>query len=289
MFSSIPLALESSEYRVRIADSFCVTNNARNDNRFLISEPFKSIEFPVGIYPVIFGDSPFGTIIDDLRRYFVPMQLPMTNPMSMPSRYNSYFAAASPASASSRPIAINNRLPQRFNGRESRVMGLDFTPAHVPEVADSFYVMDFMDCEDTTASTSSQQTEQILARISTEDNKENGPRVKDEDSGMIVLGELGHRSYKRPTPPMEECLIHEETESETGISDDDDDCRSNCGCVHSAYSLEPTSVPGNRFRSIADIIGYAQVVKAERAAALAELQSAVEKWQQNAHFRAAQH
>ena len=72
---------------------------------------------------------------------------------------------------------------------------------------------------------------------------------------------------------------------DVSVSGDDDDCMSNCGCVHNdegtpADVSENAAAPFNRlgFRSVGDIIGYAQVVRSERLEALAELRSAVEKF-----------
>lgn len=76
-------------------------------------------------------------------------------------------------------------------------------------------------------------------------------------------------------------------------SDEDDDCSSNCGYVHSTPRLNHNTQPKLGFKSIGDIIGYAQVVRAERSEALAQLRAAVDKFndlrQRNAQLRAQQH
>lgn len=171
-------------------------------------------------------------------------------------------------------------------------MGLDFAPSQPVEHQDSVYVMDFMDFEDP-ASTSSGATVMI------EENKENGVERMNQnlpENNHRILGNYGLRNFKHNCPPIEDPLINEETESEAGskfallrmlslmtsisVSGDEDDCLSNCGCVHSAHSLETSNASINRlgFRSFADIIGYAKVVRAERSEALAELRAAVEKF-----------
>ncbi|KAE9553469.1 hypothetical protein FO519_003341 [Halicephalobus sp. NKZ332] len=209
------------------------------------------------------------------------MQLPSTDlprPPPMPARYNSYFASTP---TSSRPIEINNvSLYRQVSGFESpRVIGLDFVPSRPMESQDSFYVMDFMDIdENNSASTSSGENTIVI-----EENKENGiERIIQNrpENNSRILGNYGLRNYKHFCPPIEDTLINEETESEAGISGDEDDCLSNCGCVHSSHSLETSDGSINRlgFRSFADIIGYSKVVRAERSEALAELRAAVEKF-----------
>jgi len=222
------------------------------------------------------------------------MQLPSANlpqPPPMPARYNSYFASTP---TSSRPIQINNVSVYRhsYDFNSPRVMGLDFAPSQPVEPQDSVYVMDFMDFEDVNpASTSSGHNVMI------EENKENGIERMNQnmpENNPIMIGNYGHRNFKHTYPLIEDPLINEETESEAGISGDEDDCLSNCGCVHSAHSLETSNGSINRlgFRSFADIIGYAKVVRAERSEALAELRAAVEKFndmrQRKSQLRASQ-
>jgi hypothetical protein len=252
------------------------------------------------------------------------MQLPQSlqnSPQNMGANtspyYNSYLSTVP---NSSRPIQINSpvrALNGEYNISSDRVMGLDFEPPQYPTTTnntissiDSVYFMDFMDDENLPATSNqnnNNNSSNVFQRINlaTEDNKENSssksvspPKKESSTSSsfskmsMNISGEPGMRSFKRGPSIEYDHLIHEETESEAGFSGDDD-CISNCGCVHScigspidfAVSSENNNnnfenIPFTRlgFRSIGDIIGYAQVVRAERLEALAELRNAVDKF-----------
>jgi hypothetical protein len=241
----------------------------------------------------------------------------------VPAHYNSYFSTT----PHSRPIQINTPSGRYIDASyNDRIMGLDFgqpsnsavnTSNNLTNV-DSVYLMDFMDDENPPASSSNNLTSSNLPINSIEDalrranvtaapveeDKENesarpaspSPRKEGTFSTpriMNVYGAPGMRSFKRRTLYDDDLLIHEETESEAGFSGDDD-CISNCGCVHSCigspidFDAAPSVVTENNnndipftrlgFRSIGDIIGYAQVVRAERLEALAELRNAVDKF-----------
>jgi hypothetical protein len=252
-----------------------------------------------------------------------------TAAVGIPQHYNSYFSPAS----HSRPIQINAPPTARYNYAAERVMGLDFEQPSSNEnsisAADSLYLMDFMDDENPPASSSitthlmrTESVENALRRtaLSTlpEDNKENGStsskksppsptkeglfasassatsnnKANEQLKNMQIFGEPGMQNFKRRSSYDDEILINEETESEAGFSGDDE-CMSNCGCVHSCIGSPIDFAPDNNnsqyynntqpftrlgFKSIGDIIGYAQVVKAERLEALAELRNAVEKF-----------
>uniref|UniRef100_A0A914Z4W0 Uncharacterized protein n=1 Tax=Panagrolaimus superbus TaxID=310955 RepID=A0A914Z4W0_9BILA len=245
---------------------------------------------------------------------------------TVPAHYSSYFSST----PHSRPIQINApSTAARFAPYNTeRVMGLDFDEPATNELStniDSIYLMDFMDDENPSASSipiapmhQTDSIENALRRAAlstvTEDNKENGtktatsppsassPKMEGtsstslqarELSNIQIFGEPGSQNFKRRNSFDDDNLINEETESEAGFSGEDD-CMSNCGCVHSCIGspidfapskaildcYNNTQQPFTRlgFRSVGDIIGYAKVVKAERLEALAELRNAVEKF-----------
>jgi hypothetical protein len=257
-----------------------------------------------------------------------------TAAVGIPQNYNSYFSPAShsrPIQINAPPTArYNYAAAERVMGLDFEQPSSNENSI---SAADSLYLMDFMDDENPPASSSittnlmpTESTENALRRsaLSTlpEDNKENGSsssstksppssspkkeslfvsassatsnnKANEQFKNMQIFGEPGLQNFKRRSSYDDEILINEETESEAGFSGDDE-CMSNCGCVHSCIGspidfasdnnnsqyYNNTQQPFTRlgFKSIGDIIGYAQVVKAERLEALAELRNAVEKF-----------